>query len=113
MSNRCIIVLFLLTLGLSGYFSSVARGADSPAARGKGLVAKGGCLACHQIRGEGAQVGPDLSYEGDKRDKSWLIAHFKNPQSVSPNSIMPPVTLADPDLNDLTAYMLSLTKNAK
>jgi hypothetical protein len=39
-----------------------------------------------------------------------LIAHFKNPQALVPGSIMPPTRLPEPELEDLTQYMLSLKK---
>lgn len=86
---------------------------DNEAMKGKGIFQKMNCAACHQIHGEGAKVGPDLSYVGDKRDRKWLIAHFKEPSSLSPNSIMPPVTLPESDLAALTSYMLSLKKESK
>ncbi|HET6371619.1 MAG TPA: cytochrome b N-terminal domain-containing protein [Nitrospiria bacterium] len=78
--------------------------------RGKDIYQKLGCSGCHRIHGEGAQVGPDLSYVGDERDEAWLIAHFKDPGKMSPGSIMPPVRLGNPDLESLTKYMLSLKK---
>ena len=54
-------------------------------------------------------VGPDLSYVADQRpDRQWHLRHFRDPQSVSPGSIMPAFTLEEKNLNDLTSYMLSL-----
>ena len=54
-------------------------------------------------------VGPDLSYVADHRpDRQWHLRHFRNPQSVSPGSIMPAFALEENNLNDLTSYMLSL-----
>jgi ubiquinol-cytochrome c reductase cytochrome b subunit len=41
-----------------------------------------------------------------------LIKHFRDPQSTSPGSIMPKFPLTEQQLNDLTAYMLSLKKRA-
>ncbi|HYC77608.1 MAG TPA: cbb3-type cytochrome c oxidase subunit II [Planctomycetota bacterium] len=35
------------------------------------------------------RVGPDLTYEGGLRSNDWHVAHFADPQSVSPDSIMP------------------------
>lgn len=35
------------------------------------------------------RVGPDLIREGSKRSNDWHIAHFENPSSVVPYSIMP------------------------
>lgn len=35
------------------------------------------------------RVGPDLIREGGKRTNDWHFAHFRNPQSVVPESVMP------------------------
>ena len=83
---------------------------DPAVVRGRALYAKLSCSGCHRIHGDGAQVGPDLSYEGDKRDRIWLIAHFKDPQKTSPGTFMPAFRLDEPQLEDLTQYVLSLKK---
>ncbi len=75
---------------------------------GRMLYDKGGCGACHSIHGKGGTVGPDLTHVGKKRDRDWLVRHFKDPQKVSPGSIMPRVTLPEQELDQLTDYMLSL-----
>jgi mono/diheme cytochrome c family protein len=106
-------ILGFFTVGVSMMNGATVLAADNAAERGKNTFAKMACSSCHSINGEGAQVGPDLSYVGDKRDRKWLLAHFKDPKGVSPNSIMPPVSLPDAELGDLTAYMLSLKKGAK
>lgn len=82
---------------------------DPSVARGRALFAQHHCAACHKIHGEGGKVGPDLSYVGDDRpDRDWHVRHFRDPQSVSPGSIMPKFSLSDKDITDLTSYMLSL-----
>lgn len=84
---------------------------DPALARGKALVAHFNCTGCHRIHGEGGAVGPDLSYEGDSRaDRDWHYRHFRDPQSVTPGSIMPKFPLTDQELHDLTSYILSLKK---
>ena len=86
---------------------------DPAVARGKALYAQFGCAGCHRIHGEGGAVAPDLSFVGDQRpDREWHLRHFRDPQSVSPGSFMPKFPLTDQQLNDLTAYMLSLGKSA-
>jgi ubiquinol-cytochrome c reductase cytochrome b subunit len=75
---------------------------------GRILYDKNGCSACHSIHGKGGTVGPDLTHVGGKRDADWLMRHFKDPQAVSPGSIMPKVMLPDNELKELTDYMLSL-----
>ena len=36
------------------------------------------------------RVGPDLTYEGTLRSNDWHAAHFWDPASVSPGTVMPP-----------------------
>jgi hypothetical protein len=38
------------------------------------------------------RVGPDLSRESGFRSNDWHVAHFYNPQSVAPTSVMPSYT---------------------
>lgn len=86
---------------------------DPSVIRGQTIFAQQHCAACHRIHGEGGNVGPDLSYVADQRpDRDWHLRHFRNPQSVSPGSIMPIFSLSEKDLNDLSSYMLSLKSGA-
>jgi len=71
-------------------------------------------MACHRIHGEGGKVGPDLSYVADQRpDRQWHMRHLRDPQSVSPGSIMPAFPLDEKDLNDLISYLLTLKSGTK
>jgi menaquinol-cytochrome c reductase cytochrome b/c subunit len=51
----------------------------------------GNCLSCHMLKGQGAGgPGPNLTSEGTRnRGVAWQIRHLRDPQSVSPGSIMP------------------------
>jgi ubiquinol-cytochrome c reductase cytochrome b subunit len=114
MGAGILLLIFIFSMiGLSVKETASLPVTDPAVVRGKGTFAKMACTGCHRIHGTGAQVGPDLSFEGDKRDKEWLIAHFKDPQSRSPGSFMPAVRLGDAELGDLTVYMLSLKKEAR
>jgi ubiquinol-cytochrome c reductase cytochrome b subunit len=75
---------------------------------GRLLYEKNGCSACHSIHAKGGAIGPDLTHVGAKRDRDWLLRHFKDPQALSPGSIMPKTTLPENDLSELTDYMQSL-----
>lgn len=91
-------------------------------ARGKQLTMSSGCLGCHQYRGRGGVLGPDLTYVGDKGRhnfdfsrvrgehtvKQWLFEHFKLPGEVSPGTIMPDMGLTDDQALDLALYMMGL-----
>lgn len=97
-------------------------------ARGKQLVIQSGCLGCHKYRGRGGTLGPDITYVGNKTVhnldfhnipagtertvEGWMFAHFKSPQAVIPNSVMPDLGLTDEQASDLTAYMISLKRKA-
>lgn len=102
-----IVVFSLLGVSLKNLYA--IPHVDPSVTRGKELVVKYLCAACHRIHGEGGAIAPDLSYVGDRRpEREWHIRHFRNPRSVSPNSIMPKFPLTDEDLHHLTSYMLSL-----
>jgi ubiquinol-cytochrome c reductase cytochrome b subunit len=108
-------VLFLVgvfsLLGISLRNLYAVKRVDPGVAHGQALVEHLGCTGCHRIHGTGGAVGPDLSYVGDQRpDREWHLKHFRDPQSVSPGSIMPKFPLKDQELQDLTSYMLSLRR---
>ncbi len=78
-------------------------------ATGKMLYRQEGCLMCHRMEGEGAEVGPDLTEEGKRgRTDDWLIGHFKDPAAYTPGSVMPPFkNLTDDQLRALVAFLQS------
>lgn len=69
------------------------------------------------------RVGPDLTREAGKRTNDWHFAHFYNPQSVEPESVMPRYSFLydestnpptpKPDAIALVAYMQNLGAWAK
>ncbi len=68
------------------------------------------CAYCHHIAGRGGRIqGPDLSNVIAKgRTKDWLTKFIKDPQAVSPWSIMPKYDLKEQDLNNLSDFILAL-----
>ena len=68
------------------------------------------CAYCHHILGRGGRIqGPDLSNVVAKdRSKAWLQDFIKDPQAVSPWSIMPKYDLSREELSNLADYVLSL-----
>ncbi len=68
------------------------------------------CAYCHHIAGRGGRIqGPDLSNVIAKgRKKDWLTKFIKDPQAVSPWSIMPKYDLKEQDLNNLSDFILAL-----
>ncbi len=78
----------------------------TPEERGAALLPKVGCLSCHALDGRDGRVGPDLGYAAAQRDHDWLLAHFKDPKSVVPGSLMPPYPLPAETFEALTRYLL-------
>ncbi len=64
------------------------------------------CATCHVAGGEG--IGPDLTRGAIHKSAAWMIEHFKNPAALRPGTSMPPVQLADAQLNSLAAFLLKL-----
>ncbi len=105
---------------------NLGNGGAQAIERGRQIVSEFGCLGCHKYNGRGGKLGPDLTLVGDKGahdfdfthvqgehvPAQWLMEHFKAPDRVSPDSLMPAVPLADDQLQDLTLYMLSLHRKA-
>ena len=79
-----------------------------PVERGRELVPRVGCLSCHKLGDRDGRVGPELSYAAAQRDHAWLMAHFKDPKSVVPGSLMPPYPLPEAAFDSLSLYLLSL-----
>ncbi len=74
---------------------------------GRTLYRQEGCFTCHQLNGEGGEVGPDLTVEGTRgRSKDWLVGHFQNPPAYTPGSIMPAFkNLTAEQLKALAAFL--------
>jgi cbb3-type cytochrome c oxidase subunit II len=115
--------------------SAIWRPADALEERGRQVYMANGCLYCHtqfirpQDWGIGAEriakagdyfgqrppllgserTGPDLSEEGGEHSDDWHRAHFTNPRSTRPRSLMPSFGfVGDANLTALTAYVQSL-----
>ncbi len=106
-----------------GELAAHVAGADA-IARGKQLVIERGCLGCHRYRDRGGNLGPDITYVGDKTVHdfvfenvsgehtvlNWLTSHFKSPATVVPETLMPDLGLSDDEARDLAVYMISLKR---
>ncbi|MEW6544655.1 MAG: cytochrome b N-terminal domain-containing protein [Nitrospirota bacterium] len=112
-AGAALLVTVFALLGVSLRDLYAVPRVDPAVARGQAVFARFGCAGCHRVHGEGGAIGPDLSYEGDARpEREWHLRHFRDPQSVSPGSIMPKFPLTEQELNDLASYMLSLKRPA-
>jgi len=92
--------------------------------RGKIIFSEEGCLGCHQARGIGGIIGPDLTEQGEKTRheysfqnirgeqsiSNWLKEHFKDPEMVSPGSQMLRINLEEKELDALATFVMGLAK---
>jgi nitric oxide reductase subunit C len=65
------------------------------------------CYTCHKFNGYGGDLAPDLTYEGSRAQRQWLVEFLKNPQTVRPTLIlrMPQFNMSDNDAATLADYM--------
>ncbi len=87
----------------------------------KQIVAERRCSLCHKINGQGALIGPDLTYAGDQSPEhydytkvpgkqavfNWHLVHFRNPRDVSPTSVMPNFNFGPRETQALTMLVMS------
>jgi mono/diheme cytochrome c family protein len=77
--------------------------------RGALLFKSNDCIACHTIKGKGGSVGPNLTYVGQRRSRSYIIEQIINPKLHNPNTAMLSFAhLPERDINDLADYLSSL-----
>jgi putative heme-binding domain-containing protein len=60
------------------------QGGDAKRGEAVYLSAAAKCAACHKVRGQGADVGPDLSQIGGKFDRTHLIESILDPSAEIP-----------------------------
>src|SRR3984893_16895738 len=65
------------------------------------------CYACHKFNGYGGNLAPDLTYEGSRAQRQWLVDFLKNPQTLRPTLIlrMPQFNMSDKDAENPADYM--------
>ena len=76
--------------------------------QGEQLVSDRACTACHKLGEKDGAIAPDLSFEGLIKDSEWIEAHFKNPRSTMPDSIMPAFRFTGDEFKAMTAYLTGL-----
>ncbi len=76
---------------------------------GQRLFEEKGCIGCHAVAGRGGDVGPDLEGLGQRRDAEWIYSHFRDPQAVSPGTVMPQFSFSEQEARALTEFVLRLS----
>ena len=64
------------------------------------------CYVCHEFNGFGGTLAPDLSYEGSRANRQWLIQFLKNPQTLRPTLVlrMPQFNMSDHEAGVIADY---------
>lgn len=78
---------------VAAYVRSLGRVSPKPVpgdvAHGRQVYeGKGGCAACHMIKGQGGVMGPDLSAIGLRRSASYLREAIENPEAAVPDDFL-------------------------
>ncbi len=72
--------------------------------RGRALITRTGCLACHKIGEEGGELGPDLSGAGTRLSRRELARWLVDPVAPMPTF----KNLPDEDRADLVTFLAKL-----
>ncbi len=103
------ITLFMLSQtggGLPGYYASMK--VIPSATEGRKLFEQKGCIGCHSIANRGGKIGPALDDVSLRRSPDWIMRHFRDPQSVTPGSVMPKFGFSENQTRALTEFLLHL-----
>ena len=71
------------------------------------------CYVCHRFNGYGGTLAPDLSFEGSRVRRPWLVAFLKNPQTLRPTLTlrMPQFNMTDQEAATLGDYLAMVTQS--
>jgi mono/diheme cytochrome c family protein len=107
---------------LAAYVLQVAQSRTAPAVeaslptgdpqQGKALVSGLGCLGCHRIDQEGADLAPELTRIREKVGRDWLPRWLRDPRALDPKTPMPNLRLSEEELSHLTAFLVTLRRSS-
>ncbi len=82
------------------------------ATHGASLYQKNSCAACHQLNGEGGEMGPPMNGLASRRTEAWVAEHFANPEKMSPGTPMPVYAFSKAEMDDVLQYLFTLPDKA-
>jgi ubiquinol-cytochrome c reductase cytochrome b subunit len=110
LSNSQLNALAAFLLKLNDKNSEALQSAPAFAVEGAVVYQKSQCGVCHQVNGFGMKTGPSLNGLALRRNKEWVVAHFRDPQKYSPGTTMPPYRFNARDMENITNYLMLLPK---
>jgi cbb3-type cytochrome oxidase cytochrome c subunit len=71
------------------------------------------CYECHKLDGYGGTLAPDLSFEGSRVQRPWLIEFLKNPRTLRPTLTlrMPQFNMTDEEAAVIADYLKIAAQN--
>jgi ubiquinol-cytochrome c reductase cytochrome b subunit len=75
---------------------------------GARIVVENRCTRCHTINGVGGSSGPSLNGVATRRSRAWIEQHLKEPESQTPDTIMPSFEFSPSDRDLLINYLFAL-----
>ncbi len=77
--------------------------------RGRALMDRSGCFACHAVRGQESfrSPAPPLTTVSMKTGGTWLKLWLRGPRTVDPNATMPNFHLTDQEIEELSHYLFN------
>jgi mono/diheme cytochrome c family protein len=65
------------------------------------------CYVCHQFNGSGGKLAPDLTFEGSRAQRKWIVEFLKNPQTLRPTLTfrMPQFNMTTEEATVLADYL--------
>jgi cbb3-type cytochrome oxidase cytochrome c subunit len=97
---------FLLKLNARN--AEALQSAPDFAVEGALVYQKSQCGSCHTVNAVGVKLGPPLNGLKQRRTPQWVEDHFRNPQALSPGSIMPPYRFTPTEMEKIVAYLFVL-----
>lgn len=108
LTNKEMNALAAFLLKLSPRNADALQSAPDFAVEGALVYQKNNCGACHKINGAGTEVGPPLNGLSRRRTRTWVESHFREPQVMSPGTVMPAYPFSPKEMQSITAYLFSL-----
>ena len=90
---------------------NLARPAQHPQFRPAGtfgeLYERYKCFVCHRFNGYGGTLAPDLTFEGSRAQRKWIVDFLKNPQTLRPTLTfrMPQFNIPEGEATVLADYL--------
>jgi len=92
-----------LTADVRNDMKSGSSGAEQRS--GKTLITQFGCQGCHQINGEGGNLGPTLDGVVENKGREFILKKLKDPKFNNTASAMPQFPMSEADMEMLINYM--------